>query len=86
MPIGKFTPDSVLATEVVPSFNYDERKPDLITLHSIGSATSGDALRTLCAPEPPRVSAHYFVTEEGRIVQLVPETARLARRTIALGG
>jgi N-acetylmuramoyl-L-alanine amidase len=76
MQIAKFTADSALAVEVVPSFNYDERKPDLIILHSIGSATSGEALRTLCTPEPPCVSAHYFVTEEGRIVQLVPETMR----------
>jgi N-acetylmuramoyl-L-alanine amidase len=72
----KFTPDSALVAEVVPSSNYDERKPDAIILHSIGSATSGEALRTLCAPEAPRVSAHYFVTEEGRIVQLVPEAMR----------
>ena len=76
METGKFSPDSALATEVAPSDNYDERKPDLIVLHSIGSATGGEALRTLCAPEAPRVSAHYFVTEEGRIVQLVPETMR----------
>jgi N-acetyl-anhydromuramyl-L-alanine amidase AmpD len=34
----------------------------------IGSATKGEALRTLCTPEAPRVSAHYFVSEDGRIV------------------
>ena len=42
----------------------------------IGSATKGEALRTLCTPEAPRVSAHYFVSEDGRIVQLVPENVR----------
>jgi len=76
METTKFTADSALASEVVPSSNYDERKPDLIILHSIGSATSGEALRTLCMPEAPRVSAHYFVGEEGRVVQLVPEAMR----------
>src|SRR5436190_21207534 len=73
---AKFNPDSPVVTEVVSSSNYDERKPDLIVLHSIGSATSGEALRTLCAPQTPRVSAHYFVTEDGRVIQLVPETMR----------
>jgi N-acetylmuramoyl-L-alanine amidase len=60
----------------MPSPNHDERKPDLIILHSIGSATTGEALRTLCTSEAPRVSAHYFVSEDGRIVQLVPESMR----------
>jgi N-acetylmuramoyl-L-alanine amidase len=73
---AKFSPDSALVTQIVPSSNYDERKPDVLILHSIGSAVSGEALRTLCAPEVPRVSAHYFVTEEGRVAQLVPETMR----------
>ena len=73
---AKFRPDSALVTQIVPSSNYDERKPDVLILHSIGSAVSSEALRTLCAPEVPRVSAHYFVTEEGRIAQLVPETMR----------
>jgi N-acetylmuramoyl-L-alanine amidase len=73
---AKFAPDSPAVTEVVPSSNYDDRKPDLIVLHSIGSATSGEGLSILCAPQTPRVSAHYFVTEDGRVIQLVPETMR----------
>ena len=73
---GQFTADSPLVAEVMPSANYDDRKPDIIVLHSIGSATAGEALRTLCTPDLPRVSAHYWISEEGRIVQLVPETMR----------
>src|SRR5437588_2645531 len=69
---AKFAPDSPVVAEVMPSSNCDERKPDLIVLHSIGSATGGEALRTLCAPQTPRVSAHYFMTEDGRVIQLVP--------------
>lgn len=73
---GPFGADSPLVAEVVPSANYDDRKPDIIVLHSIGSATSGEALRTLCTVDLPRVSAHYWVSEDGHIVQLVPETMR----------
>ena len=71
-----FRPDSRHVAEVIPSANYDTRQPDIIVLHSIGSATNGEALRTLSSADSPRVSAHYCVGEDGRIVQLVPEAMR----------
>jgi len=74
-----FEPDTMLVHEVVPSPNYGERVgdrlPDMILLHYTGMPDSGKALERLCSPEH-EVSCHYFVTEEGRIIQCVPEAFR----------
>jgi N-acetylmuramoyl-L-alanine amidase len=77
--MSAFSPDSFLVTDVVPSPNHDEREggrpPDMILLHYTGMATGEAALERLCAPES-KVSAHYVVFENGRIVQCVPEQRR----------
>lgn len=74
-----FTPDPVLAAEVAASPNHGERRsigvPDLILLHYTGMKTAAEALARLCDPAA-KVSAHYFVREDGRILQLVPEALR----------
>jgi N-acetylmuramoyl-L-alanine amidase len=74
-----FQPDTVLVSDVVPSPNHGERanrrEPDMIVLHYTGMEQAGDALHRLCAVESG-VSAHYFVHEDGRIIQLVPEERR----------
>jgi N-acetylmuramoyl-L-alanine amidase len=74
-----FPPDSFIVTEVVPSPNHDERKdgraPDMILLHYTGMQSGEAALRRLCTAES-KVSAHYVVFEDGRIVQCVPEAWR----------
>jgi N-acetylmuramoyl-L-alanine amidase len=74
-----FQPDSSLVADVVPSPNHDERqggrKPDIILLHYTGMPSAQAALERLCAPES-KVSSHYFVFEDGRIVQSVPEARR----------
>ena len=82
-----FSPDSFIVTDVVPSPNQDERKlpVDMILLHYTGMQTGEAALERLCAPES-KVSSHYVVFENGRIVQCVPEEqARLACRRVVLG-
>jgi len=65
--------------EVRPSPNYSDRKsdqrPDMIVLHYTGMSDAEAALERLCAAES-QVSAHYFVYEDGRIVQMVPENRR----------
>src|SRR5471030_561571 len=77
--MSTFPPDSFIVADVVPSPNHDERKqgraPDLILLHYTGMATGEAALQRLCAPDS-KVSSHYVVFENGRIVQCVPETLR----------
>lgn len=71
--------DSPLVTKVVPSPNQGERKdgrrPDMIVLHYTGMADGVSALQQLTNPLA-QVSSHYLVWEDGRIFQLVAESAR----------
>ncbi len=64
---------------VLPSPNHGERpdgvRPDIILLHYTGMPSEEGALAWLCSPES-QVSSHYFVHEDGRVVQLVPEERR----------
>ena len=73
-----FNPDFGGAT-IAPSPNHGERQgvagPDIILLHYTGMTTADGALSWLCNPES-QVSSHYFVFEDGRVMQLVAETRR----------
>jgi N-acetylmuramoyl-L-alanine amidase len=74
----EFLADSIVVADVVPSPNFDERQggpPDMILLHYTGMPDGQAALERLCAPDS-KVSAHYVVFEDGRIVQCVPERLR----------
>jgi N-acetylmuramoyl-L-alanine amidase len=72
-------PDSPEAVKLYPSPNHGERKggarADCIILHYTGMADASSALLWLCNPLS-EVSCHYFVFEDGRIWQLVPEARR----------
>lgn len=74
-----FQPESSVVADVVPSPTHDERQngrePDIILLHYTGMPNAEEALSRLCTPES-KVSAHYFVFEDGRIAQSVPESRR----------
>ena len=74
-----FPPDSFIVADVAPSPNHDQRKdgcpPDMILLHYTGMQTGEAALERLTTASS-RVSAHYLVFENGRIVQCVPEALR----------
>ena len=74
-----FTPDSSIASDIIPSLNYNERAngrlPDLIVLHYTGMPDVEGAITRLCTAGTD-VSAHYIVLEDGRIVQCVPEDMR----------
>ena len=65
--------------EVQASPNHGERigvsGPDMLLLHYTGMDTADGALSWLCRDES-QVSSHYFVHEDGRVVQLVPERLR----------
>lgn len=73
-----FKPDYAGA-DVAASPNFGERKdaraPDMIILHYTGMPAAAGALDWLTRTES-EVSCHYFVFEDARIVQLVPEAAR----------
>ena len=74
-----FSPDSSIASDVIPSANYGERNkgrlPDMILLHYTGMPDVEGAISRLCTAGTD-VSAHYIVLEDGRIVQCVPEAKR----------
>ncbi len=64
---------------VQPSPNHGERaggrRPDMILLHYTGMGTADGALDWLCRTES-QVSSHYFIHEDGQVLQLVPEARR----------
>jgi N-acetylmuramoyl-L-alanine amidase len=77
--MSAFSPDSFIVADVSPSPNFDERKngrpPDMILLHYTGMQTGEAALQQL-TKAASKVSSHYVVFENGRIVQCVPEDKR----------
>lgn len=74
-----FTPDTSIASDVIPSPNYGERNLghaiDMILLHYTGMPDMEGAVARLCTAGT-EVSAHYIVLEDGRIVQCVRESKR----------
>jgi N-acetylmuramoyl-L-alanine amidase len=76
--LNSFTADFAKAS-VIASPNYGERvddiKPDMIILHYTGMSTEDSALSWLCNSDS-QVSSHYFVREDGQVLQLVPEAKR----------
>ena len=72
-------PDSELVGALSASRNHDGRKGsgvDTLIIHYTGMQDGLAALHRLCDPNPPRVSAHYVVFEDGEIVQCVAEARR----------
>jgi N-acetylmuramoyl-L-alanine amidase len=71
--------DSPVAGEFIASPNHGDRRgprrPDCVILHYTGMPTGAEALAWLCNPAS-EVSSHYFVWEDGRVVQLVAEDRR----------
>ncbi len=64
---------------MLPSPNHGERQggraPTSIVLHYTGMADGPSAIAWLRNPDS-QVSCHYVVEEDGRVLQLVPETRR----------
>lgn len=61
--------------EWLPSPNFDERRPGFVIIHHTSSETAARAIRILTDPAT-RVSAHYVIGRDGRLVQLVEERSR----------
>jgi N-acetylmuramoyl-L-alanine amidase len=74
-----FSPDCPLVVDVLPSPNHGVRRDCLransVILHYTGMATAETAIALLRDPAS-EVSCHYVIEENGRIVQLVPESRR----------
>jgi N-acetylmuramoyl-L-alanine amidase len=77
--MSAFQPDSFVVADLAPSPNFDARAdgraPDMILLHYTGMRTGEEALARLTSADS-KVSSHYVVFEDGRIVQCVPEDLR----------
>lgn len=75
---NRLQPESLAAGRVIPSPNHGERRdgrrPDMLVLHYT-DMPEAEALQWLCNPVS-EVSAHYFVFENGRVAQFVPEARR----------
>src|ERR1700726_3899092 len=82
-----FPSESCVVADVMPSPNFGERKdgrrPDMIVLHYTGMLDAAAALEHLRTPAS-QVSSHYFVFEDGRVVQMVQESKRAWHAGVAL--
>jgi N-acetylmuramoyl-L-alanine amidase len=58
-----------------PSPNFDHRRPNFVILHQTTNDTVDRALDTLTDPQR-KVSAHYLIGRNGKVLQLVDEGAR----------
>lgn len=70
--------DTNCACEVRPAVNFNERRSgavDILMLHYTGMPDGQQALDWLCVEES-KVSCHYLIHEDGRIVQMVGEGMR----------
>ncbi len=65
--------------ELKPSPNFGERRngrrADMLLLHYTGMGSEQAALEWLVSPQS-EVSSHYFVREDGRVIQMVAESDR----------
>ena len=72
-------PDSALVSSLHPSPNIEPRKPgmrpSMLILHYTGLPNVDRALDVLSRPDC-KVSCHYVVDEDGRVIQMVAEEAR----------
>lgn len=59
----------------VPSPNFDQRRPNFVVLHQTTSDNVARALATLTDAQR-KVSAHYLISRDGEVLQLVDEAAR----------
>ncbi|MEO1747932.1 MAG: N-acetylmuramoyl-L-alanine amidase [Pseudomonadota bacterium] len=73
------TPTDYQGADACWSPNFGDRKeglqPSIIVLHYTGMGTGQEAQDWLCNPDS-NVSCHYLVHEDGRIIQMVPESKR----------
>lgn len=76
--MSAFEPDHIRAdVHASPNFGprKDGKRPSVLILHYTGMET-GAAAESWLANPASEVSAHYIVHEDGRIVQMVPESER----------
>lgn len=70
-----FQIQTTLPVHTAVSPNFDQRRPNYVILHHTTDNTPEKALHTLTSPER-QVSAHFLISRDGSIFQLVEESAR----------
>lgn len=82
-----FTPDSPLVTRVHPSPNVEARRPgfapDMLILHYTGLPDVETAIDVLSRTDC-KVSCHYVLDLDGRVIQMVPERLRAWHAGVAV--
>lgn len=77
--LAAFEPDHAGVDAVRPAVNFDARAEgvplDILLIHYTGMASAEKAVEWLTVAES-RVSCHYFICEDGQILQLLPERLR----------
>lgn len=72
-------PDSPLVADLHPSPNIEPRiggmRPTILLLHYTGLPTAAKAIEVLSRPDC-KVSCHYVIDDDGRIIQMVAESER----------
>lgn len=58
-----------------PSPNFDPRRPNFVILHQTSNDDVAKALATLTDPQR-KVSAHYLISRDGTVLQLIDESNR----------
>jgi N-acetylmuramoyl-L-alanine amidase len=80
-------PDSPLVADLCPSPNIEPRKrglaPTILLLHYTGLPSVDKAIEVLSRPDC-KVSCHYVVDEDGRIIQMVAERMRAWHAGLAI--
>jgi hypothetical protein len=71
-PLPRYT---ALPVDVRPSPNFGERRPNYVILHHTTNDNAGQAVATL-TNRLTKVSAHYLIGRDGRIIYLVDELKR----------
>lgn len=69
----------------VPSPNADDRRPNFVILHHTSGDSAAHSLATLTDPER-KVSAHYLISRDGTIYQLVDEARRAWHAGVSFWG
>lgn len=70
---------------LVPSPNFDERRPNYVIIHQTTNDNPERALATLTNPER-KVSAHYLIGRDGALYQLVGENSRAWHAGVSFWG
>lgn len=64
-----------ISTEWISTVNFNLRKPNFIILHHTAQDSLTQTLKTFTVPRT-QVSAHYVISEDGRVVQMVNDYLR----------